>query len=71
MATKNNIRRNYLIIKRIMQGDTPSMETIRKYLDAHDCLITPRILQRDIASIRADLDVDIIYDSRGSSRVSN
>lgn len=63
MATKNNIRRNYLIIKRIMQGDTPSMEIIRKYLEAHDCLITPRTLQRDIASIRADLDVDVIYDS--------
>lgn len=63
MATKNNIRRNYLIIKRIMQGDTPSMEIIRRYLEAHDCSITPRTLQRDIASIRADLDVDIIYDS--------
>ena len=63
MATKNNIRRNYLIIKRIMQGDIQSMETIRKYLEAHDCSITPRTLQRDIASIRADLDVDIIYDS--------
>ncbi|PXV61228.1 putative DNA-binding transcriptional regulator YafY [Dysgonomonas alginatilytica] len=46
-----------------MQGDTPSMEIIRRYLEAHDCLITPRTLQRDIASIRADLDVDIIYDS--------
>lgn len=63
MATKNNIRRNYLIIRRITQGDTPSMETIRRYLEAHDCLITPRTLQRDIASIRADLDVDVIYDS--------
>ena len=46
-----------------MQGDVPSMETIRKYLEAHDCSITPRTLQRDIASIRADLDVDIIYDN--------
>lgn len=63
MATKNNIRRNYLIIKRIMQGDAPSMETIRKYLEAYDCLVTPRTLQRDIAYIRSDLDVDIIYDN--------
>lgn len=63
MATKNNIRRNYLIIRRIMQGDTPSMEIIRRYLEAHDCFITPRTLQRDIAHIRADLDVDVIYDS--------
>lgn len=46
-----------------MQGDTPSMEIIRKYLEAHDCLITPRTLQRDIAYIRADLDLDIIYDN--------
>lgn len=46
-----------------MQGNTPSMEIIRKYLEVHDCLITLRTLQRDIAHIRADFDVDIIYDS--------
>lgn len=62
MATKNNIRRNYLIIKRIMRGDNPSIETIINYLEAHDCVITLRTIQRDIANIRADLGVDITYD---------
>lgn len=63
MATKNNIRRNYLIIKRILRGDYPSAEMIMQSLELHDCTITLRTLQRDIASIRYNLDVDIIYDS--------
>ena len=61
MATKNNIRRNYLIIKRILQDNYPSAETIMKSLEFYDSSITLRTFQRDLANIRSNFDIDIIY----------
>lgn len=62
MATKNNIRRDYLIISRILRGDSPSSATLLVYLERHDCAVTNRTLQRDLADIRSNFDIDIIYD---------
>lgn len=58
MATKNNIRRDYLIIKRILRGDFPSRETIMKALDT---AITMRTFQRDIQDIQSNFDITIEY----------
>ena len=62
MATKNNIRRDYLIVSRILRGDYPSSATLLVYLERHDCAVTNRTLQRDLADIRSNFDIDILYD---------
>ena len=62
MPTKNNIRRNYLIIKRILRNDLPSAEIIMKHLENYDVCITPRTFQRDLANIRSNFDIDVIYE---------
>lgn len=63
MATKNTIRRNYLIIRRLLQNDLPSRETLLQYLKNYDCEISLRTFQRDIADIRSNFDIEIIYDT--------
>lgn len=64
MNTKNTIRRNYLIIRRIMRNDFPSAAILLQYLEQHDVVVTLRTLQRDMADIRNNFDVEVIYDSK-------
>ena len=66
MATKNNIRRNYLIIKRILRGDLPSAEAIMKFLAFYDSSVTLRTFQRDLANIRSNFDIEIVYDAQNN-----
>jgi predicted DNA-binding transcriptional regulator YafY len=62
MVNKNMIRRNYIIIRRIMKNDYPSKAMILQYLDNNDIVIDGRTLERDINSIRYNLGVNIEYD---------
>lgn len=64
MNNKNTIRRDYLIIRRIMKGDYPSASVLLQYLERNDIAITLRTLQRDMADIRSNLDIEVIYDSK-------
>ncbi len=64
MNNKNTIRRDYLIIRRIMRGDHPSVSVLLQYLERNDITITLRTLQRDIADIRSNFDIEVIYDSK-------
>lgn len=64
MNNKNTIRRDYLIIRRIMKGDHPSASILLQYLERNDIAITLRTLQRDMADIRSNLDIEVIYDSK-------
>ena len=49
MPTKNTIRRDYLIIRRILQNDYPSKRTLLDYLKRYDTEIGERTFQRDLA----------------------
>lgn len=64
MNNKNTIRRDYLIIRRIMRGDYPSASVLLQYLERNDITITLRTLQRDMADIRSNFDIEVIYDSK-------
>ena len=64
MNNKNTIRRDYLIISRIMRGDYPSASVLLQYLERNDITITLRTLQRDMADIRSNFDIEVIYDSK-------
>lgn len=64
MPTKNTIRRNYLIIRRILQNDYPSKRTLLEYLHYYDAEIGERTFQRDLADIRSNFDIEIIYDEQ-------
>lgn len=64
MNNKNAIRRDYLIIRRIMKGDHPSASVLLQYLERNDITITLRTLQRDMADIRSNFDIEVIYDSK-------
>lgn len=64
MNTKNTIRRDYLIIRRIMHNDYPSAAILLGYLEQHDIVITLRTLQRDMADIRTNFDIEVVYDSK-------
>lgn len=64
MNNKNTIRRDYLIIRRIMGGDYPSASVLLQYLERNDIAITLRTLQRDMADIRSNLDIEVVYDSK-------
>ena len=64
MNNKNTIRRDYLIIRRIMRGDHPSASVLLQYLERNDIAVTLRTLQRDMADIRSNFDVEVIYDSK-------
>lgn len=64
MNNKNTIRRDYLIIRRIMRGDHPSASVLLQYLERNDITITLRTLQRDMADIRSNFDIEVIYDSK-------
>ena len=64
MPTKNTIRRHYLIIRRILQNDYPSKHTLMKYMKRYDVEIGERTFQRDLAEIRSNFDIDIIYDEQ-------
>lgn len=64
MNNKNTIRRDYLIIRRIMRGDHPSASVLLQYLERNDIAITLRTLQRDMADIRSNFDIEVIYDSK-------
>lgn len=63
MHNRNTIRRDYLIIRRMMRGDYPSALTLLQYLDQNDIVITLRTLQRDIADIRSNFNIEVVYDS--------
>ena len=63
MPTKNTIRRNYLIIKRILRGDYPSKHTLLRVMSHNDTQVVERTLQRDLANIRSNYDIGIEYDS--------
>ena len=54
MPTKNTIRRDYLIIRRILQNDYPSKRTLLDYLKRYDTEIGERTFQRDLADIRSN-----------------
>ena len=62
MVNKNMLRRNYIIIRRIMKNDYPSKATILQYLKNNDIEIDSRTLERDINAIRYNLGVSIEYD---------
>lgn len=62
MNNKNMIRRDYILIRRLIKNDYPSKETLLQYLKNHDIEINSRTLDRDINSIRYNLDVNIEYD---------
>jgi len=62
MLNKNMLRRNYLIIRRIMKNDFPTKKTILEYLQAYDIDINTRTLERDLQAISCNLDVEIVYD---------
>lgn len=64
MPTKNTIRRHYLIIRRILQNDYPSKHTLMEYMKRYDVEIGERTFQRDLAEIRGNFDIDIIYDEQ-------
>jgi predicted DNA-binding transcriptional regulator YafY len=62
MTNKNILRRNYLIIRRIMRNDFPSKAAILQYLKNHDIEIDGRTFERDISAIRYNLYVGVEYD---------
>jgi predicted DNA-binding transcriptional regulator YafY len=62
MANYKSLRRYYLIVEKIREGRNTSFKSISKHLNNHDIEISERTLQRDIAQIRADFGVDILYD---------
>jgi predicted DNA-binding transcriptional regulator YafY len=62
MNNKNMIRRDYILIRRIIRNDYPSKAVLLQYLKTHDIEIDSRTLDRDINSIRYNLDVNIEYD---------
>lgn len=62
MTNKNMIRRDYIIIRRIVRNDYPSKTTLLQYLSDHDIEIDSRTFDRDMNSIRYNLDVNIAYD---------
>ncbi|MCL2435663.1 MAG: WYL domain-containing protein [Lentimicrobiaceae bacterium] len=62
MLNKNMLRRNYLIIRRIMKKDVPTKKMIMNYLTNHDIAIDNRTLDRDLGYIRYNLGVAIEYD---------
>ncbi len=64
MPTKNTIRRDYLIIRRILQNDYPSKHTLIDYLKRYDTEIGERTFQRDLADIRSNFDIEIVYDEQ-------
>lgn len=64
MPTKNTIRRNYLIIRRILQNDYPSKHALLEYMKRYDVEIGERTFQRDLADIRSNFDIEIIYDEQ-------
>lgn len=64
MPTKNTIRRDYLIIRRILQNDYPSKRTLLDYLKRYDTEIGERTFQRDLADIRSNFDIEIRYDEQ-------
>lgn len=64
MPTKNTIRRNYLIIRRILQNDYPSKHTLLEYMKRYDVEIGERTFQRDLADIRSNFDIEVIYDEQ-------
>lgn len=66
MPTKNTIRRDYLIIRRILQNDYPSKHTLLEYMKRYDVEIGERTFQRDLADIRSNFDIEIIYDEQKS-----
>lgn len=56
------LRRNYIIIRRIMKNDYPSKSVILQHLKNNDIDIDARTLERDINAIRYNLGVSIEYD---------
>src|SRR6187551_647642 len=62
MANYKSLRRYYLIVEKIREGRNTSFKSISKHLNNHDIEISERTLQRDIAQIRSDFGVDILYD---------
>lgn len=47
-----------------MRGDYPSASILLQYLERNDITITLRTLQRDMADIRSNFDIEVIYDSK-------
>ena len=50
--------------KNTMRGDYPSASVLLQYLKRNDITITLRTLQRDMADIRGNFDIKVIYDNR-------
>ena len=64
MPTKNTIRRHYLIIRRIFRNDYPSKHVLLEYMKQYDVEVGERTFQRDLAEIRSNFDIEIIYDEK-------
>ena len=47
-----------------MRGDYPSASVLLQYLERNDITITLRTLQRDMADIRSNFYIEVIYDSK-------
>lgn len=63
MGNYKSLRRYYLIIEKLREGRGASFRDISEHLKRNDVSISQRTLQRDIAQIRADFSIDIIYHS--------
>lgn len=64
MTTKNTIRRDYLIIRRLLKNDCPSKHDLKEYLKINGAEVGERTFQRDISDIRSNFDIRIIYDEK-------
>ena len=64
MPTKNTIRRHYLIILRILRNDYQSKHILLEYMKQYDVEVGERTFQRDLAAIRSNFDIEIIYDEK-------
>ncbi len=67
MGNYKSLRRYYLIVEKLRQGKNTSFASIHKHLKANDVDISSRTLQRDVAQVRADFGVDILYNKETDS----
>lgn len=63
MSLTNKLRRFDLIITKISQSNFPTFDTILNYLNAYDCSIVSRTLQRDFNELKTEFKIYIEYDS--------
>lgn len=60
--SKGSIRRYTLIYEKVENGNYPSFESIRGFLNKNGFDVSDRTIQRDIEQIRKEFGVEILYD---------